>query len=299
MTFFDRLRHPLSIVGAVLATAGGVGALTLGIAALIGEFNNPYFGLVVFVALPAVFVFGLLLIPIGAWRLRKKGEAANRWPLIDFGKPHVRQMTFAITALTVVNVIIVDFRGFDTLGEISVLGVVGIIVYAVLRRFRPASESVEGWRPPSQSHDEDLRVPGVLMRLMFFAAAVFAAHLLLRGHNLPGGGFVAGLALSIGVIVLYMAGGTQWAEDRLGIRPLRWIAVGLLVAAATGSGSWLFAHAFLTSHTASLRVPLLGETHLPSAFFFDFGVFALVVGATGLILLALAHQSTRATQSGV
>ena len=48
----------------------------------------------------------------------------------------------------VVNVIIVDFRGFDTLGEITVLAVVGIAVYALLRRFRPARESIDTPPPP-------------------------------------------------------------------------------------------------------------------------------------------------------
>jgi multicomponent K+:H+ antiporter subunit A len=70
--------------------------------------------------------------------------------------------------------------------------------------------------------------------------------------------------------------------------------VGLLLAAATGAGAWAFAYPFLSSHVAHLELPLLGELHVPSAFFFDLGVFVLVVGATGLILIALAHQSTRA-----
>ena len=198
----------------------------------------------------------------------------------------------------VVNVIIVDFRGFDTLGEIGVLGVVAIVVYSLLRRFRPARESIEPLAQRAQQSaatlGEDLRVPAVIMRLMFPATMVLAAYLLLRGHNLPGGGFVAGIALAIGVILQYMAGGVRWAEARLAIRPLRWIGAGLLLAAATGAGSWLFAHPFLTSHTAHVTLPLIGEVHMPSAFFFDLGVFSLVVGATGLVLIALAHQSTRA-----
>jgi multicomponent K+:H+ antiporter subunit A len=192
----------------------------------------------------------------------------------------------------VVNVILVDFRGFDTLGEITVLGVVAVAVYALLRRFRPARESLE---PPPQQKDqdaataaEDLLVPGVIMRLMFPAVGVLAAYLLLRGHNLPGGGFVAGITLAVGVILQYMAGGTRWVEDRLRIRPMRWVGAGLLLAVLTGAGAWLFAHPFLTSHT-----PVIGGVHVPSAFAFDLGVFALVVGATGLILIALAHQSVR------
>ncbi len=195
----------------------------------------------------------------------------------------------------VVNVIIVDFRGFDTLGEISVLGVVAVAVYSLLRRFRPARESVA---PRAQQLEqtpaaaaEDLAVPGVLMRALFPAIVVLSLYLLVRGHNLPGGGFVAGITLAVGVILQYMAGGTRWAEERLSIRPLRWMGFGLLAALATGAGAWLFAHPFLTSHLLALD-----GFHLPSALFFDLGVFSLVVGATGLILIALAHQSTRATR---
>ena len=197
----------------------------------------------------------------------------------------------------VVNVILVDFRGFDTLGEIAVLGVVAIAVYSLLRRFRPARESTGA---PSQQKEQgpasladDLLVPAVIMRLMFPAIALLAAYLLLRGHNLPGGGFVAGLTLAAAVILQYMAGGTRWAESRLVIHPLRWMGAGLLVAGAAGAGSWLFGYPFLTSHTAHVRVPVLGEIHVPSAFLFDLGVFSLVVGATGLLLIALAHQSVR------
>jgi multicomponent K+:H+ antiporter subunit A len=198
----------------------------------------------------------------------------------------------------VVNVIIVDFRGFDTLGEISVLCVVAITVYSLLRRFRPAPESVE---PLPQrigqnrvTKQEDLAIAGVIMRWMFPAISVLALYLLLRGHNLPGGGFAAGIAMAAAIIMQYMAGGTRWAEDRLRIRPLSWMMTGLLLALATGVGSWLFGHPFLTSHLFHFDVPLLGELHLPSAFFFDLGVFFLVVGAAALLLTSLGHQSTRA-----
>jgi multicomponent K+:H+ antiporter subunit A len=192
----------------------------------------------------------------------------------------------------VVNVIIVDFRGFDTLGEISVLAVVSIAVYALLRRFRPARESLET-PPRPQDADDDLLVPAVIMRLMFPMAGMLAGYLLLRGHNLPGGGFAAGLVLALAVILQYMGGGTRWAEERLAIRPSRWMGAGLLLAGATGAGAWAFAHPFLTSHTAHLRLPVLGDLHLPSALLFDLGIFSLVVGATGLILIVLAHQSVR------
>ena len=198
----------------------------------------------------------------------------------------------------VVNVILVDFRGFDTLGEITVLATVAVAVYSLLRRFRPPRESVE--RPSQQRWQgataaaADLLVPGVIMRSMFAAIAVFALFLLLRGHNLPGGGFAAGIALAIAFILQYMAGGVRWVEQRIELHPVRLMGLGLATATATGAGAWLFTHPFLTSHVAPFDLPLVGEVHVPSAFFFDIGVFVLVVGATALFLIALAHQSLRA-----
>jgi multicomponent K+:H+ antiporter subunit A len=202
----------------------------------------------------------------------------------------------------VVNVILVDFRGFDTLGEITVLAGVGIAVYSLLRRFRPATESMAA---PLQQRmhgaralADDMLVPALLMRLMLAASVVLGAYLLLRGHNLPGGGFVAGLIVAVGIIVQYMAGGTQWAESRLMVKPVGLVGAGLLAAAATGVGAWFFAHPFLTSHVLHARMPLIGDVHLPSAFFFDLGVFMVVLGATVLTLIALAHQSLRAHRLG-
>ena len=211
----------------------------------------------------------------------------------------------------IVNVMLVDFRAFDTLGEITVLGIVGLTVYALLRRFRPRDESIE---PPDQQRvavrdagydldDPDdegnavapyLAVPAVLVRLLLPLAGVFAFHLFMRGHNEPGGGFVAGLVVAIAFIAQYMVGGTRWVEARLRLLPTRWIAFGLLVALATGLGSLVVGYPFLTTYTAHLVLPVLGEVHAPTAALFDLGVFAVVVGSTLLMLTALSHQSMRA-----
>ncbi len=210
----------------------------------------------------------------------------------------------------VVNVMLVDFRGFDTFGEITVLGVVALTVYALLRRFRPAPESMA--LPAQQRAQPDdgssdllnprratdtavgyLMVPAVLVRLLLPLAVLVSVYFFMRGHNAPGGGFVAGLVMSVALVLQFIVSGTEWVEEHLRIYPRRWIAVGLLLALATGGGAVALGYPFLTTHTAHLHLPLLGEVHVPSALFFDMGVFSIVLGATMLILTALAHQSVR------
>ena len=210
----------------------------------------------------------------------------------------------------VVNVMLVDFRGFDTLGEVTVLAAVALTVYALLRRFRPPRESIEqprqqrGFTPdvvtdlinPRAAQDTAvgyLLVPAVLVRLVLPVSWMVAVYLLLRGHDEPGGGFVAGLVVAIGFILQYMVAGTLWVEAHMKLRPPRWIALGQALAVITGAVAVVIGYPFLTTHTAHLQLPVFGEIHVPSAMFFDLGIFAVVVGATMLILTALAHQSLR------
>ncbi|WP_338663092.1 monovalent cation/H+ antiporter subunit A [Pararoseomonas sp. SCSIO 73927] len=193
----------------------------------------------------------------------------------------------------VVNVILVDFRGFDTLGEITVLGIVALTVFALLRRFRPAPESIG---VPDQQRGGDgnwLLVPGAIMRLMFPVILTVAIFLLLRGHDLPGGGFAAGLMMSVAILLQYMAAGTRWVDDHLRVRPLRWMGGGLLLAAGTGAAALVAGRPFLTSYFAYADLGWLGKLPVASAVLFDLGVFALVFGATVLMLIAIAHQSVR------
>jgi len=112
-------RHPLAIAGALITTASAVVFIALVIAELIGLLENPYSGLVVFIALPGVFLVGLLLIPLGMWleqrKLERHPEAAAGWPVIDLGKPVVRRRVLLFAALTGVNVIIILIAGYGSL----------------------------------------------------------------------------------------------------------------------------------------------------------------------------------------
>jgi multicomponent K+:H+ antiporter subunit A len=144
-----------------------------------------------------------------------------------------------------------------------------------------------------QSLTDYLLIPGLIVQLLFPVILLFSVYLFLRGHDLPGGGFAAGITASVALILLYMARGARWVESRLRVLPVRWIGVGLLLAAGTGLGSMGFGYPFLTSHFSYADIPALGRLPLASAVLFDLGVFCLVVGATTLLLIALAHQSLR------
>ena len=188
------------------------------------------------------------------------------------------------------------------------LGIVGLTVFALLRRFRPANDTLDdpGQKRVQDAADrrrenrvegdtlrETMLVPRVVMRWMFPFVLLLAIHLFLRGHDLPGGGFAAGVAIAIAFVLQYMASGARRFEARLTIRPLAWIGAGLLIALAAGAGSWIFGYPFLTSWFQYADLPLLGRVPLASAVAFDLGVVVLVVGATVLTLIALAHQSLR------
>lgn len=204
----------------------------------------------------------------------------------------------------IVNVILVDFRGFDTFGEITVLGIVALTIYKLLRRFRPAPEvmaSAAQKRDPGRElpdpHDPVpkgvMLVPAIIGRLLLPMAGVVSVFFLLRGHNEPGGGFVGGLVMATGFIVQYLVNGTLWVESRLRIHPQYWIAGGLLCAAGAGCLAWFVSLPFMSAIVWEPKLPLLGKLHLSSVLLFDLGVYLLVVGTTTLMLIALAHQSMR------
>ncbi|OJW44354.1 MAG: monovalent cation/H+ antiporter subunit A [Thiobacillus sp. 65-1059] len=192
----------------------------------------------------------------------------------------------------VVNVILVDFRGYDTLGEITVLALAGLGIYALLENLRldapDADAAGRAW-----NRDPHPVIMATLTQLLLPLALLVAVFILLRGHNQPGGGFIAGLVTAVALIVQYLAHGSAWMRERLSGATQPVIAAGLGLATFTGLASWAFGHPFLTSSFGHLRWPLVGEFELASAMAFDLGVFLVVVGATLLILVNLGalHDS--------
>ena len=178
----------------------------------------------------------------------------------------------------VVNVILVDFRGFDTFGEITVFGIAALVVHAMLRRSRMAPEQIMPG-PPIK-----LPVPADLAQIMFPLTLTVSIFMFLRGHNSPGGGFIAGLILAVPLLIQYVIQGTASVESRFGFDYVRCIGIGLLIAVASGSASMLFGVPFLTSGHLDLHLPVIGDVPLASAIGFDTGVYLVVFGGAMLML---------------
>jgi multicomponent K+:H+ antiporter subunit A len=189
----------------------------------------------------------------------------------------------------VVNVILVDFRGFDTLGEVTVLTIAALGAHALLEglRLTPRAASADS------EADRHPIMLAMLMRPLLPLALTVAIYLLLRGHNLPGGGFIAGLITGVALILQYLAVGIDVTSQRLRIDHLRLFAAGLGIATATGLVSMALGWPFLTSTHGYVALPLVGSTHLASAMAFDVGVYLAVVATVLVILSEIGRLSQR------
>jgi len=192
----------------------------------------------------------------------------------------------------VVNVILVDFRGFDTFGEICVLAIAALGIYKLLtglKRFKPSADA-EGRQWAAEAHPLLLSVVSQSLLPLAILVAVF---IFFRGHNLPGGGFVAGLVTAVAMILQYIAHGVDWVKPRFNVRYNVLIAMGILTSFVTGVASFLFGRPFLTSWFDYYDLPIFGQIELTSAMFFDLGVYLTVLGSTMLILANLGKVTTR------
>ncbi len=187
----------------------------------------------------------------------------------------------------IVNVILVDYRGFDTLGEITVLGIAALGVAAMLHEVRIA-RSVMSEQGRIWSADKHPFLLRVMSRPMLPLLLLVAVYITLRGHNLPGGGFVGGLIAGVALILQFMAGGLPFATRRLPFDFVSAAAVGLLIAAAAGVASIAFGWPLLTSAFTHVHLGPI-EFELASAMVFDVGVFVTVVAVLLIILSRLGR----------
>jgi multicomponent K+:H+ antiporter subunit A len=190
-----------------------------------------------------------------------------------------------------VNVILVDFRGLDTLGEILVLGIAALGIFKLMARIKLAMPTTDVKGRP-WSTDRHPVILSMISQALLPLALLVSFYIFLRGHNLPGGGFIAGLITSIAIIQQYIAHGVEWVKPRVKVDYQNLIALGVLIAAFTGVASWGFGYPFMTTWFDYFDIPVIGEIELASALIFDLGVYLTVVGATLLILAHLGKLST-------
>jgi len=193
----------------------------------------------------------------------------------------------------VVNVILVDFRGFDTMGEITVLSLAALGVWTLLRR--PSRHDLEPLEDePVRKTRVDARISTLILRqavkFLVPLAIVFSGFIFFKGHQTPGGGFVGGLVASVALVVFRMTFGNEALRRWLPLPEYGLIALGLTLAVSTGLVALAAGLPFLTSNNGYMP---LGETekfHWATVMFFDAGVFSVVVGVTVGMIDALSRE---------
>ena len=199
----------------------------------------------------------------------------------------------------IVNVILVDFRGFDTFGEIAVLGIAAIGALCMMDGMRAHGTTI------TQGLSYRFNPSPLMFRMtaswVLPIALVVSLYIFLRGHNYPGGGFIAGLITSMALVIQYIAIGQDQAEKMLRAQSGRlyeiWIGLGLIIAGLSGLASWFWARPFLTSAHVYVESGLFGKFHLASAAGFDLGVYVTVVGAA-MLLISVLGDSRHSSMSG-
>ncbi len=199
---------------------------------------------------------------------------------------------FAAQSLTaahghnVVNVILVDFRSLDTLGEITVLAVAALGIWALVGL--RLGDDARGREATTRA----IMPPSLLLRIatrhLFPLLLLFSLYLLLRGHNAPGGGFVGGLTAAAAFALYLLAFGTAAARQRLRVDPRLVIGGGLLIAGVSGLPAVAGTLPFLTGVWADAPVPLIGAFGTPLVF--DVGVYLVVLGIVLLMLFTLSED---------
>lgn len=270
-----------------------------------------------------IFMLVLRKLPTQTeWTGTPRGNRARAWLAIAVGVSVTVVTLFAINARTrptiaehipdlaydighgrnAVNVLLVDLRAWDTLGEISVLviaatGVASLIygtrsfareshrptLTALGRRWLSAGADTE------KAQNRSLMVD-VVTRMTFPTMMAVSAYFFFAGHNAPGGGFAGGLVAALAMALRYLAGGRRELEEAFPIDAGRILGVGLLASALGAVWPMFFGRPPLTSQVWELAVPLIGEVHVPSALLFDAGVYLIVIGLTLHILGSLGAQ---------
>ena len=201
-----------------------------------------------------------------------------------------------------VNVLLVDLRAADTLGEISVLVIAATGVASLIYRTQSFQRSSR--RPTLSSRQPRWLASGVdteksqnrsimvdvVTRILFPSMILLSAYFFFSGHNAPGGGFAGGLVAGLAFTLRYLAGGREELEEALPVDPAKILGTGLLLSGAAAIIPMFMGYPPLTSGYIEPELPLIGPVTIPSALLFDAGVYAIVIGLAMHILHSLGGQ---------
>ena len=187
----------------------------------------------------------------------------------------------------VVNVILVDFRGFDTYGEVTVLAIAALGVYALSRLYgkKQGGAKTSSADFPDLYHIEHSLILETSTRYLLPLLLLFSVFVILRGHNEPGGGFVGGLIAAAAFALYTFAFGTRATRDRLRFDPLHIVAFGLSCTFISGVLSFGRQTPFMTAIWTKTPLPAIGKLSTP--LLFDSGVYFIVLGVVLIIILNL------------
>jgi multicomponent Na+:H+ antiporter subunit A len=231
----------------------------------------------------------------------------------------------------IVNVMLVDIRAWDTMGEVSVLIVVATGVASLLfvsgrnsavprlkesRSLRSAANRRRVVPDPELSSDghavsrQAFLLAGrknaprsrsilieVLVRLLFHPAMIVSIYLLFAGHNLPGGGFAGGLLAGLALVARYLAGGRYELSEAAPIDPGKILGLGVILAVGMSVVSLFFDGIALESAYFTASVPVLGDLSFGTSTIFDIGVYLVVIGLTYDILRSLGSEIDRQSEA--
>ena len=233
----------------------------------------------------------------------------------------------------VVNVALVDLRGWDTMGELSVLilaatGVASLVFVthradtlsrstaplppSAARTRRPLVETEEGVRPRGEASGTQRMawlVGGqrvrpenrsilleVIVRILFHSIIIVSLYVLFAGHNLPGGGFAGGLIAGMALVMRYVAGGRYELGAAAPTDAGRLLGVGMSIAVACAIVPLLFGAPPLTSFFFEATLPVLGHVEFVTSTLFDIGVYLVVIGLVLDVLRSLGAEVDRQAQ---
>jgi multicomponent Na+:H+ antiporter subunit A len=265
----------------------------------------------------------MALVALVAAAARSAEPISDRFPELAYELGHGKN---------VVNVALVDLRGWDTMGELSVLilaatGVASLVFVthradtlsrsiqplptAATRTLRPLVETAEGVRPRGEAGGRMAWLVGgqrvrpenrsimleVVVRILFHTIIIVSLYLLFAGHNLPGGGFAGGLVAGMALVMRYVAGGRYELGAAAPTDAGRLLGAGMSIAVACAIVPLFFGAAPLTSTYFEAELPVLGHVEFVTSTLFDVGVYLVVIGLVLDVLRSLGAEVDRQAQA--